>query len=453
MEPDGGSAGAEEAEFRMVLARRAEKTSVRWEWFQEEVLRSIWFLPICFLFGALVLSRITLGIDERMQWDEAPLGVLPGDVAAVAESMSMVAAAILTFLAVVLSSTLIAVQLASSQYSPRIVRIFVHARMTKVTVGFFLATFVFALHGIIGSERSNLTEIPTLTVSITYVLIITTLVVVVAYLHGIVKLLRVQYLLQRTAHDAYGVMEQEFPKASSYQIAAAPEPGPHTRTVEFLGNSGLLQVIDLKGLAERAEQHGCWVEMKVAVGENVSPHTPLAVLHGEDPWSLTDIDVVRHMLFGYVRTLQQDPAFGIRLLVDSASRALSPAINDPTTAVQALNIVIDLLARIADRPDPSGWYTSSSGTVRLRLIDDSFERLMMLGLTEILRYGSSAPQVTRRLAAAYDELEQLLGHDGTGTRRRRAIEQMRTQFRAAVTEAGDDAFADVAMQPDRMGLG
>jgi uncharacterized membrane protein len=435
-----------------VLARPAEHTSVRWEWTREEVFRSLWFVPLCFLVGALVLARLSLVIDDRIDATGLPEELLPGDVQAVAQTMSTVAAAMLTFLAIVLSSTLIAVQLASSQYSPRIVRIFVNSPMTKITVGFFLATFVFAFHGIVVGEESG-ASVPGVTISVSYLLVLVTLVMVVVYLHGIVKLLRVQYLLQRTAHDAYAVMEKEFPPESAYLSAEAPRPGPRTRTVEFLGNSGILQVIDLRGLAEAAEVQGCWIEMRVAVGEHTSPHTPLAVVHGPDPWALSDLDVVEHMLFGHVRTLQQDPAYGIRMLVDTASRALSPAINDPTTAVQALNIIIDLLARVADRPDPSGWYTSRSGAVRLRLIDDSFERLAVLGLTEILRYGAGAPQVTRRLAAAYDEIQHFLGHDATGDRRREVLRRLRAQYAAAVEDAGDGAFADVASQPDRMGLG
>ncbi len=452
MTADVSDAAADRAEAT-VLARPAARTLVRWEWVQEEVFRSLWFVPIAFLVGAIVLSRLTLLLDRATGTSSIPEGFLPGDVQAVAETMGTVAAAMLTFLAIVLSSTLIAVQLASSQYSPRIVRIFVHAPMTKVTVGFFLATFVFAFHGMIAAERTGTAVVPTITITLTYLLVITTLVMVVVYLHGIVKLLRVQYLLQHTAHDAYTVMEKEFPEAGAYHTATAPIPGPRTRVVEFKGNSGLLQVIDLQGLADAAESRDCWVEMRIAVGEHASPHTPMACIHGEDPAAMTDIDVVRHMLFGHVRTLQQDPAYGIRMLVDSASRALSPAINDPTTAVHALNIIIDLLARVAHRPDPSGWYTSSSGAVRLRLIDDSFGRLAELGFTEILRYGAGAPQVTRRLAAAYGEIEDLLGDDATGDERREVIQRLRAQFTAAVAEAGDGAFADVASQPDRMGLG
>jgi uncharacterized membrane protein len=436
-----------------VLARPAIRTYIRWEWFREDVLRSLWFVPIVFLFGAIAASRLLLWIDMSTDANPFPAGTLPGDIQAVAETMGTVAAAMLTFLAIVLSSTLIAVQLAGSQYSPRIVRIFVHSPMTKITIGFFLATFVFAFHGMVAAERSNTDAVPVLTITATYALVLVTLVMVVLYLHGIVKLLRVQYLLQRTARDAYAAMDTEFPDHTAYSPASAPEPGPNTRVVEFKGNSGLLQVIDLKGMVEEAERKHCWVEMRLAVGEHASPHTPMALVHGEDPHSLSDEDVVRHMHFGHVRTLQQDPAYGIRMLVDTASRALSPAINDPTTAVHALNIVIDLLARIADRPDPTGWYTSASGSVRLRLNDDSFARLAELGLTEVLRYGADAPQVTRRLAAAYDELDALFGDDTTGQDRREVILRLRRRFEEALTETGCLAFDDIARRPDRMGMG
>jgi len=436
-----------------VLARPAAPTPIRRAWFREEVVGSLWFVPICFVVGALALSRLTIVLDTNWGNDLPPDVLLPGDVAAVSDTMGVIAAAMLTFLGLVLSATLIAVQLASSQYSPRIVRIFVRSPLTKVTVGMFLATFVFALNALVGIRHTGAASAPAATVSIAYLLVLATLVVFVFYLHGIVKLLRVQYLLQHTGRDAYEVLDAEFPPADAYHDATAPDPALPSRGMEFHGNTGVLQVIDLGGLAEAAEARGCWVEMLVAVGEHVSPHTPLAAIHGPDPSALPDGAVTAHLLFGQVRTLQQDPAFGLRQLVDTASRALSPAINDPTTAVQALNVVLDLLARIADRPDPTGWYTSRSGAVRVRLRDDSFERLAQLALTEILRYGQGAPQVTRRLAAAYDELDRLVDNGPEGPHRREVIRALRAQFDQAVGDCCDAAFVDVATRPDRMGLG
>ena len=93
-----------------------------------------------------------------------------------------------------------------------------------------------------------------------------------------------------------------------------------------------------------------------------------------------------------------------RQLVDVAIRALSPAVNDPTTAVQAIDRMVDLLATVADRPDPSGWYTDDAGVARLHCREPSLGRLVDLSFIEIIRYGADSPQVVRRLRAAFDVL-------------------------------------------------
>ena len=118
----------------------------------------------------------------------------------------------------------------------------------------------------------------------------------------------------------------------------------------------MLQAVDVAGLARAVARAGCWVDVRVAVGEHAGPLTVVAEVHGPDPGALDADEVHTHLLFGSERTLLLDPGFGIRQLVDTASRALSPAINDPTTAVQALLRIEDLLARIVVHPDPSGWY-------------------------------------------------------------------------------------------------
>ena len=128
-------------------------------------------------------------------------------------------------------------------------------------------------------------------------------------------------------------------------------------------------------------------------------------------------NIVRHLLVRGERSFLQDPGFGIRQLVDIAIRALSPAVNDPTTAVQALDRLNDLLVVAAVRPPPTGLRIDAHHVPRLQLRVADFEQLLTLAVTEIIRYGADAPQVVRRLSALLDELE---GHlRGAGTRQHR----------------------------------
>lgn len=202
---------------------------------------------------------------------------------------------------------------------------------------------------------------------------------------------------------------------------------------------------DLHGLAELCRQEQCWLELTAGVGEYLAHGTPVALVHGGD---LRDTDVTRFFLIRGERTFVQDPAFGFRQLVDVAIRALSPAVNDPTTGVQAIDRIGDLLAVTGSRLDPTGLRVDSSGTVRLKRKLRDFDGLLVLALTEIIRYGADAPQVVRRLHAMLDELESTLPAE-----RQAAIAGQRSLLEAAVSAALPAPFASVASVADREGLG
>jgi uncharacterized membrane protein len=202
---------------------------------------------------------------------------------------------------------------------------------------------------------------------------------------------------------------------------------------------------DLHGLVELCRQKECWLELTVGAGEYLAYGTPVALVHGGD---LCDRDVTRFFLIRGERTFVQDPAFGFRQLVDVAIRALSPAVNDPTTGVQAIDRLSDLLAITGSRLDPTGLRVDSTGTVRVKRKLRDFEGLLVLSLTEVIRYGADAPQVVRRLRGLLDELESTLP-----AQRRAAITRQRSLLEAAVSTALPAPFAPVASTADREGLG
>jgi uncharacterized membrane protein len=149
------------------------------------------------------------------------------------------------------------------------------------------------------------------------------------------------------------------------------------------------------------------------------------------------------------RTVDQDPAFALRMLVDIAIRALSPAVNDPTTAVQALDRIETLLVELAGRHPGPSIVVDDDGRARARVIAPGWSSYVELGLMEIRRYGAVSPQVVRRLHAVYD---RLCGVAGDGERGRVDLE------RRLLAEAVGAAFVDaeerrIVEQPDRLGLG
>jgi uncharacterized membrane protein len=416
--------------------------------FRQRVAASLWFLPTIYAAAAIGGANLTIWLDAQV---DAPIGVRPdlvSDPGTAATFAGAIAAATLAFVAVVFATTLVAIQLAASQYSPRAVRIFIRSRITRITLGLFLATFVFSLIVLV-SNRASVTSAkqfaPVVSVTALLALSLATVFGFVAYLHGVVRLMRVQYLLEAIATESRRAIEENFPPAPAYVDVEPPTPDPVPRRLCYTGTAGVITATDLHGLAELGRRNECWLELTVGVGEYLAHGTPVALVHGGD---LRDSDVTRFFLIHGERTFVQDPAFGFRQLVDIAIRALSPAVNDPTTGVQAIDRISDLLAITGSRLDPTGLRVDSSGAVRVKRKLRNFEGLLVLSLTEIIRYGADAPQVVRRLRGMLDELESTLPAE-----RQAALARQRSLLEDAVTAALPAPFTTVSSTADREGLG
>jgi uncharacterized membrane protein len=416
--------------------------------FRQRIAASLWFMPTIFAVAAIGAANLTVWLDARV---DAPIGVRPdlvSDPTTAATFAGAIAAATLAFVAVVFATTLVAIQLAASQYSPRAVRVFIRSRVTRVTLGLFLATFVFSLLVLVSNRASVASAkqfAPVVSVSTLLALILATVFGFVAYLHGVVRLMRVQYLLETIATETRQAILENFPPASAYVDAEPPRADPSPHRICHTGTAGVITATDLHGLVELCRQKECWLELTVGVGEYLAHGTLVALVHGGD---LQDRDVTRFFLIRGERTFVQDPAFGFRQLVDTAIRALSPAVNDPTTGVQAIDRICDLLAITGSRLDPTGLRVDSAGTVRVKRKLRDFDALLVLALTEVIRYGADAPQVVRRLRGAFDELESTLPEE-----RYAAIARQRGLLEAAASAALPAPFTAVSSTADREGLG
>ncbi len=354
--------------------------------FRQRISVSLWFVPSIFALVAIGLANLCLWVDSQIGAGIRVRFDLVSDPATAASFAGTIAAATLAFVAVVFATTLVAIQLAASQYSPRTVRVFIRSRGTRVTLGLFLATFVFALIVVI-SNRAAVTSAkqfaPVVSVTVLLLLTLATVFGFVAYLHVVVRLMRVQYLLETIATETRLAIDVSFPARSTYVDTEPPISSPSPLTLVHRGLPGVVTASDLYGLVELCRHNDCWLDLTIGVGEYIAHGTSFAVVHGAQ---LRAGDVTRFLLIRGERTFVQDPAFGFRQLVDIAIRALSPAVNDPTTAVQSIDRLSDLLAVTGCRPDPTGLRVDSDGVVRVKRQLRNFEALLVLSMTEIIRY-------------------------------------------------------------------
>jgi uncharacterized membrane protein len=230
--------------------------------------------------------------------------------------------------------------------------------------------------------------------------------------------------------------------------SVALEPGP-AFTVES-SRTGTIQAISLDDLVAWAERHQCTLVFRHGVGDFVHPRTPLLEVRGSPPPDDAAQALEGLVALGKERTIEQDPAFAIRVMVDVANRALSSAINDPTTAVQVLDYVEDLLL-VVGRNDFSnrGVFCDSAGSPRVVLPSRGWDDYLALGVTEIRQYGGSSIQVVRRLRALLLRLREAVLPE-----HRAAVDEELARLDATVRERfGEGIDGERARTADNLGIG
>jgi uncharacterized membrane protein len=221
-----------------------------------------------------------------------------------------------------------------------------------------------------------------------------------------------------------------------------------TAIIRHPGRPRVLSALDRGRIVRIASAADVTVEVALGIGAAVPTNSPLFFVHG--PAERVDAaELRRAALLAEERTIAQDPAFALRALVDVAIRALSPAVNDPTTAVQVLDGIEELLIELGARDLERGAITDSQGALRLVYPNPSWTELLDLAITEIRVYGADSPQVARRLRALLLNLG-----DTVPDVCREAVDAQLARLDAAVTLAYPDPFERAhALQADRLGIG
>ena len=432
---------------------------------RERFYNNFWLIPAAFLVGALLLAIVTRRIDEHLApvtKDTVPWIVSAGGAGVV---LSTLATAMLTFLGVVFSIGLVALQLASQQFSPRVLRNYVRTTTTKVALGTFIATFIYPLFSLGYLEeltRRGHVDLSTVSVAVAMVLAVASIAVFIAYVTLTIRGTRIAYAISTVAVETSRAFDQMFPPAAAYLPVALDALGAPDRVTLYRGGrpafgvhlgQGMLQAIDIPACVRLAREHDCVVRLTPQVGQYVGRGEPLFELFaGSDGTTElpSDGELLRTVDIGPERTVYRDPFYGVRALVDVAAQALSPAVNAPTTAVQVLDRLQDFLRQLAHRTWPTGLFADRDGAVRLVVQVRSWDQLVDLALTEITEFGAGSPQVTRRLADLLDALKESVPDE-----RRAVLVRHQTLLAEAVAQrvASYRALAEVALEPDARGLG
>ncbi|MET8677354.1 DUF2254 domain-containing protein [Streptomyces sp. NPDC004647] len=422
---------------------------------RERLRDSFWFAPVLGLLGAIVFSGLTTAADKMLVelLRDAGESDAIDNLLKISDDakrlLNTVGSSMLTFIGVVFSISLVALQMAASQFTPRVLRLYVRSRITKATFAVFLATFTFALLAQLGYETdtdpATVTSVPVVSGAVGIVLVMISLLLFIAYVHSTLRLMRVTQVIDRVARESLAVLGGHALLAVSEERAVLP---PVTGEIVYSGPAGVLRGINVGRLTRLARRYDAVLRLEPRIGDFIVTGTPVCTVHGgtfpADRRRLRSAFQV-----GVERTFHQDLGFGLRQLSDIALRALSPALNDPTTAVQALDRIHQLLAALVARPLGEVHHRDRSGTLRLVQQLPRWPDLLDLALVEIRGCGSAAPQVTRRMFALLDDL--LLS---APEERRASLLRHRALLVQSVARAQPDpADREFSVHPDRQGIG
>jgi uncharacterized membrane protein len=399
---------------RYVALRMRHRIGLVWfgRW-KHRLKTSLWLEPLgAMLLGiglALGLPYLDGFIQRRSAWF-----LFEGKADSARELLGTIASALLTITGLVFSITILVLQLASSQFSPRVLQTFLQDRSTKLSMGVFVGNFVYALVLLpqVRSESMDHEEfVPAFSVAFALGLTLVSVAVLIRYIHHMAQSIRAVHVIERVARDTRRCMDRMYPGTGALDCERSPRADVERVPDRVVCNSrgpGVVLTVDEERLLQFASERDLVIALVPRTGGFVPAGSDLLRIFGRA--DLADADRRRLeecIVLGSERTLQQDTAFGFRQLVDIAERALSPGINDPSTAVQVLDHIHDLLRQLAPRPIPGPAAHDDQQRLRLWLPRLDWNGYVELSCQEIARYGANSIQVTRRLHAMLQDLLSL----------------------------------------------
>ena len=410
---------------------------------RQYVKSSLWIVPMIGLVLGALLAEAALAVDSA---DWPPSGWHYSATTA-SGVLTAIVGAMVALLGFVVTIGVLVVQQATGTLSPRYMRLWYRDRLQKAVLATFTGTFSFAF-SLLRSIES--TSVPDLGVTLAGAAVAVSLVLLLIYLNRFTHRLRpvaIAELVALMGETVFTGGAAAIRGAAPRGDGAVPSDDSVLRIRTVRG--GAIQAFDVPGLIAEAARHDCVFVVTRLIGDFVPPGTVLVEVRGGT--SRPDPDRVNSLVaLGAERTIDQDPAFALRILVDIAIRALSPAVNDPTTAVQVLNYIEWFLHTVGNTRLPGRYVLADrDGDARLVLPGRDWDNYLELAVCEIRDYGSSSVQICRRLRAMLNGLLDALPPPQHASVRR----QLRLLQEAVEREFTDPARRALAEQADPQGIG
>lgn len=398
---------------------------------RDTVRSQLWPLPLAAVLVALVvgyvLPRVDAAVDQTLPgWLTSV--IFGGDAGAARTVLDAVSSSLITVTSLTFSLTVVTLQLASSQFSPRLLRTFTSDVFVQATLSVFLATFTYSLTVLrtVRSGDATVPEfVPRLSVTFSYVLAVGSVIMLVVFLAHLVQQIRVEPMLRDVHDDASATIratlggdspsghtrgqQQRDGDDHDWPTGSVPPRPAHAFTV-LAPSSGFLVRVDQQELLDACIDLDVVLVLDRPMGSSLVKGTPLgSAWSTDDANSPTVRGAVRERLAtsvhtGFERTPVEDIGYGLRQLTDVANKALSPGMNDPTTAVHTLGHISALLCEIAAHDLGPLLLRDKDQRVRVVLCRPELSDLVDVAITQPRRYGAADPQLMLRLFQLLSEL-------------------------------------------------
>ena len=415
--------------------------------------RPVWMIPMIYV-GVTLVAALTLPRFEHAYLASYNENV---SVASAQAVLSSIASGMMALTGIVFSLAFVMVQFSATAYSPRLVLLLARDPVLYHSLGVFIATFCYAIAALAWIDRHGSGKVPLFSTVLVILLLIASTMLFARLVQRLTSL-QVTRVLQDIGKKGRKVVRETFPlleARAAEKVVLLSSAAEHVQNLQvsqvvyYTGEPKAVAAFDVKTLTGLATKADAVIVIDCAVGDTVGDESLLLRVQGGRE-TIPEANLRRAIRFERERTFEQDPKYPIRLLVDIAIRALSPAVNDPTTAVQALDQLEDLLRRLGKRELEAGYAGDETGALRLIFPTPTWDDYLALAFDEIRQYGANSVQVMRRLRSALSDLAEAVPVLERRLAVQRYLEHLNLMVERHIIDVQDQ---QMAMQEDRQGLG
>jgi uncharacterized membrane protein len=360
--------------------------------------------------GAL-LSALEEAVPALNTWAPKILFPSHSDPQVAQVILAAIATSVMTVVSIVFAILLMTLTLASMQFSPRIIVSFARDRVTQRTLGIFLGTFSYCVAALPAARSVPRPFAPVLTVMGAMLLALACVAWLLFFIHHISQAISVNHIVEKIATETEAIIDGVMPEPRRHRrMPEAPVPEPTDREAAVPSDvSGYVRFVDIRRLVFLARSYGVTIRIARRVGHFVPAGVPLLMVSKGDRLSTVRSAELRGAFdLGPTRTLQQDVEFGVLQIVDIALKAISPAVNDPSTAISCVDQLSRILIRFASREEPASLFYDPPGVLRVVMLWTDFDRLVDTAFDQIRLYARADVAVSLRMLRALGDVARTI---------------------------------------------